>query len=340
MEILRNIPLNSLTTLRLGGPAAYLSHITSIEALRECLEWARNKNFPFMVLGEGSNVLAQDEGYDGLVLIMNIKGRHIIENGSVVELVACAGENWDGLVKYAIENGLYGIENLSGIPGSVGATPIQNIGAYGTEVKNVIKWVEIFDSKTMKTVKLSNNECGFGYRDSVFKKPQSRFLIITRVCFTLKKRGTLNTSYRDVSNYFKEKGVKPTLISLRTAILSIRGKKFPDLCKIGTAGSFFKNPIIRKKDLKILLKTYKDLPFFEIDEDKDKVKIPLAWILEHVCNMKGWKRGNFETFSKHALVFVHRGNGTTKELKKFASMVAQCVKEKTNIDIHPEVTYL
>ena len=340
MEILRNIPLNSLTTLRLGGPAAYLIHIASIEVLREAIEWAQGKNLPLMVLGEGSNVLAPDEGHEGLVLIMNIKGLHVIETGSVVELVACAGENWDGLVKYAIENGLYGIENLSGIPGSVGATPIQNIGAYGTEIKNMIKWVEIFDPKTMKTVKLYNNECGFGYRDSIFKNPQSRSLIVTRVCFILKKHGILNTSYRDVSNYFKEKDVKPTLISLRTAILSIRGKKFPNLYKVGTAGSFFKNPIIRKKDLEILLKTHKDLPFFEIDEDKDKVKIPLAWILEHVCNMKGWKRGNFETFSKHALVFVHSGNGTTKELKEFASMVAQCVKEKTNIDIQPEVTYL
>jgi len=218
------------------------------------------------------------------------------------------------------------------------ATPIQNIGAYGTEVKNVIKWVEIFDSNKMEIVVLSNNECGFGYRDSIFKKPQSRSLIVTRVCFTLKKHGTLNTSYRDVSNYFKEKNVKPTLTSLRTAILSIRGKKFPDLYKVGTAGSFFKNPIIAKKDLNILLKTYKDLPFFEIDDDK--VKIPLAWILEHVCDMKGWKRGNFETFTKHALVFVHSGNGTTKELKEFASMVSQCVKEKTNIEIQPEVTYL
>ena len=232
MEILRNIPLNSLTTLRLGGPAAYLSHIASIEVLREAIEWAQGKNLPLIVLGEGSNVLAPDEGHEGLVLIMNIKGLHVIETGSVVELGACAGENWDGIVKYAIENGLYGIENLSGSPGSVGATPIQNIGAYGTEIKNMIKWVEIFDSRTMKTVKLYNNECGFGYRDSIFKNPQSRSLIVTRVCFILKKHGILNTSYRDVSNYFKEKDVKPTLISLLTAILSIRGKKFPNLKKV------------------------------------------------------------------------------------------------------------
>lgn len=338
MEILRNIPLSSLTTFRLGGPAAYLSRIVSIEALNKALIWVRERSLPFLVLGEGSNVLAPDEGFAGLVLIMNIKGRHVIENESSVDLVACAGENWDMLVKYAIERGLYGIENLSGIPGSVGATPIQNVGAYGTEVKNVIKWVEVFDTKIMKTVKLSNSDCGFVYRDSVFKKSESRHLIITRVCFKLQKDGTLNTSYHDVEDYFKGKNVEPTLANLRDAVLFIRKQKFPELNRVGTAGSFFKNPIIEKKDLQALLKSYPDTPFFEVEEGH--VKIPLAWILEHICGLKGWKRGNFETFVRQPLVIIHSGGGTTKELKDFASFIKQCVKERTNIDIQPEVTYV
>ena len=281
--------------------------------------------------------MINDEGYKGLVIKIDIKG--------VTGLKVGAGENWDDFVSQCVKNGLYGIENLSGIPGTVGASLVQNIGAYGVEVKDVIESVEVFDTETLTTKILSNKDCNFGYRDSIFKKPKGKKYIITYVTFKLKKEGKLNIEYKDVKNYFIEKGIIPTLQEVRKTILEIRKGKFPDLSKYGTAGSFFKNPIIKKEQYEKLLKEYPSIPHYEIYTasggiDELNMKIPLAWILDNVCNIKGIRKGNVGVYEKQPLVLVNWGGATAQEVKKYAEEITILVKQKTGIDIEPEVQYI
>ena len=290
-------------------------------------------------------------------------------------VVAGAGESWDALVAQAVGRGLWGVENLSGIPGTVGAAPIQNIGAYGTEVKNTIEWVEVFDTKTGKSKKFSNEKCEFGYRDSIFKHPEGKSLIVTRVALRLKKSGTPNLEYKDLKNYFgrgeqesrtpppfqggdKRGGSFPSLEEIRRAVLEIRSKKFPDLREFGTAGSFFKNPVISKEKFDELKKKFPNLPGFELrikparlQPDRIvlagnsrsgggeglKIKIPLAWILDNVCGLKGYRKGDVALFEQQPVVLVNFGNASAKEIQAFAKEVSLCVKEKTDIEIEWEV---
>ena len=324
-----------------------------------------------------------------------------------VLVVAGAGENWDALVSEAVKRGLWGIENLSGIPGTVGAAPIQNIGAYGTEIKETVKWVEVFDTRTGTFKQLSNADCRFAYRDSIFKKPEGRSFIVTRVALRLKKSGVPNLEYKDLKNYFfgethssfpkgggesasrrvlnpsppsavlpLRKGELLTLAAIRAAVLLIRSKKFPDLNQFGTAGSFFKNPIVSKEKFDELKKKYPDLPGFLIScspfpkgstpsseegfkssglpvrrlaggEDsatsfkkggiEERVKIPLAWVFDNICGLKGFEKGNVRLFEKQPIVLVQNGSASSEEIESFAKEIAENVKEKTGIDVEWEV---
>jgi UDP-N-acetylmuramate dehydrogenase len=281
-------------------------------------------------------MLISDSGFDGLVVRMNTKG--IVRSGNVLSVQA--GEVWDDLVAYAVNADIYGFENLSAIPGSVGAAPVQNIGAYGVEICNLIQSVRAFDTIDMSFIELSNAACAFGYRDSIFKHHKGRY-IITRVDFTATYTSRVYLEYKDLKEYFKqdiESGHVLTPLQVREAVIAIRTAKLPDWKHWGTAGSFFKNPIVSQHVYDALKTKYPDMPFFP--ESDGMVKIPLGWILDKVCNMKGLKHGRVRVYEKQALVLVSEFGATAQEVKDLARILIDCVKEKTGIDIEGEVEWV
>ena len=337
MNIEEHFETAPLTTFKIGGKAAYLARVQSVAELKEALTWAKEKDVRTFVLGGGSNVVMPDGDFDRLVLKIEIEGIEERVKDDSVLLISGAGESWDRLVEYSVERGLYGIENLSSIPGTVGASPIQNIGAYGSEVKDTIEWVEALDIRTQEIRLFANEECQFGYRNSFFKSPEGKNYIVTRVAFRLSKNGKCVTSYKDVVRYMEEKGIEaPTLSQQRNAIIEIRSKKFPDLSKIGTAGSFFKNPIIAKEKYEALLKEYPDMPSYPVDELN--VKVPFAWILDTIFKVKGTYEGPIGFFEKQPLVVVNMGGGTQEQIKDLTQKIIDRANEELGISIEREVT--
>lgn len=353
MNIQEDVSLGELTTLKVGGRARYFAVITTSDELQEAIIFAKGKKVPLVVLGGGSNVLIANGEINALVAKIEIRGVTWEDRESSFLVIAGAGESWDGLVLQAVSKGLWGIENLSGIPGTVGAAPIQNIGAYGTEVKDIIEWVEVFDTKTGEAKRLSREDCKFGYRDSVFKHSKGKEFIVTRVAFRLRKNGTPNVEYKDLTSRISnskflisnltgekkdEKEIAPR--DIRRAVLEIRSGKFPDLKEFGTAGSFFKNPIIPEAQFSELKKKFPNLPGFPLPSTVyglPSVKVPLAWILEHLCGLKGFEKGNVKLFQKQPIVLVHNGCAAAEEIEVFANEVVEKVKAKTGIEIEWEV---
>lgn len=289
---------------------------------------------PLCVLGGGSNILFNDEGFSGMVLAMSLRGSSAAREGRDVLATAAAGEAWDDFVRHTVDNNFHGLENCSGIPGLVGAAPIQNVGAYGVEVSDCIEWVDVLNGKTGSLRRLTNAECEFAYRDSVFKREEGKDYIVTSVCFRLSLEKRLNTSYKDVARYFNDCGRAPTLRSVREAILRVRGRKFPDLTRHGTVGSFFKNPNVSKTHADKLARMYPDMPMFRYETG---VKIPLAWILDNVCNLKGYRKRAVGLWEKQPLVLVNYGGATQRDIVLFAREIAARVRDATNINIEPEV---
>lgn len=344
--------LKDHTTFKIGGPAKRFVEVATLSDLVSAVASARDTQTPILILGGGSNILVSDQGFDGTVIKIATTGIRYVADGMSVRVVAEAGESWDGLVADTVARGLFGLENLSGIPGTVGAAPIQNIGAYGVEVKDTIEWVEVLDKHTLETKRLSHADCQFAYRHSFFKTPPGKSLVVLRVCFLLKKNGTLNLVYKDIGEYGLKNNIeKFTLITLRQAILEIRKSKFPDLTQYGTAGSFFKNPIICQEHYDGLKKHWPNLPGFPVDAEQrgtnaDQcgrnsnivlVKVSLAWILDTVCGLKGTREGNVGLFQNQPLVLTNFGGAMAKEVSNFAKKVTELVLEKTGISIEPEV---
>ncbi|MBI2577216.1 MAG: UDP-N-acetylmuramate dehydrogenase [Candidatus Wildermuthbacteria bacterium] len=335
-----NVVLGDYTTFRIGGYAKYFFAAKTNEDIAKAVRAAKSVGMPLFVLGGGSNILVSDKGFEGLVLKIETKGIETKEStAEEVEMSACAGENWDEFVSASVEQNLYGLENLSGIPGTVGAAPVQNIGAYGCEVKDTLSWAEVFNVETFEFSIKHAAECEFGYRESIFKKPEGERFIILRVAFILRKNGTPRTDYKDVGRYLKEHAISnPTLPQIRKAILEIRGGKFPDLRIMGTAGSFFKNPIISEERYKTLLTRFPELPSYKAAGNS--FKIPLAWILDYVCKIKGIRKGNVGAFEKQPLVIVNFGGAVADEVKQFVEEIRYDVKEKTGIEVEYEVRFL
>ena len=339
MEILKNVPLNIHSTFKLGGSASYFIVVNDVEELKEAVAFAKSIDQPHLVAGGFSNMLFGDGGYEGVVIKNGIGGYEFFEKNGSVFVGAGAGVSWDQFVQDMIDRDLYGVENLSGIPGSVGATPIQNVGAYGTEVSDVISWVEVLNTETMETELFTNRMCDFDYRDSFFKSPAGKKYIVTEVGFKLETHAPFNISYKDLRNYFNEGDTKPTLQSVRNAVLGIRKKKFPDLNTYGCGGSFFKNPIVSERTLIDLRKRFgEDVPCFKIDDDT--YKVPLAWILEHAVPWKGVRRGSVGVHSGQPLVLVHYGKGSAKEMKQLADDITLSISSEANILITPEVSFV
>ncbi|MBU1557983.1 UDP-N-acetylmuramate dehydrogenase [Patescibacteria group bacterium] len=347
MKIQKNISLKEYTTFKVGGEAKYFAVINGIEDLKQAVNFAKQNSLPVFVLGGGSNLLISDEGVDGLVLKMEIKGTDFAsqnpssqaerDNSGIVQVTAGAGEIWDNLVEKCVEKGLSGLENLSLIPGTVGASAVQNIGAYGIEACDVINWVEVFDIKTGEIKKLTGVFCKFNYRDSIFKKEEGKDLIVTRVAYNLQKEGELKMDYKDIQEYFDKHNFKKeqaTLKQLRNAIIEIRKSKLPNCEKVGTAGSYFKNPTIAKKQLDKLLQKYPELPHYESGQ---QFKIPLAYVLDKILGLKGFKEGCAGLYENQPLVLVNYGKSDCKNIKNLAQKIQKEVKDKTGLDIDSEV---
>ncbi|MBX4210760.1 UDP-N-acetylmuramate dehydrogenase [Candidatus Parcubacteria bacterium] len=336
MKIEENVQLKNLNTFRIGGNARYFCTIESVSDLQEAVAFALEKKIPLFVLGEGSNVLITDDGFAGLVIQVRIKGISWTEKEDYVLAEVAAGENWDNFVGEAVKRGLFGIENLSGIPGTVGATPVQNIGAYGGEISNVIVEVKVCDSLTGETASLINSECEFSYRDSIFKRPEGKHWVISSVVYRLVKNGQLKTDYKDIAAYFSSLGVvNPTLSDVRDVVLDIRRTKLPDVAKVGTAGSYFKNPIIKKDVYDELSKKFVGLPNFPVNESH--VKIPIAWIIDNVLHLKGFRQGDAAVHENQPLVLVNLGNSNSYEVLRLADLIKLKVKDATGIDLEEEV---
>lgn len=344
MVFQENVSLRGFNTFKIGGNAKYFCVVKNTEELKEAIYFTKENKITFFVLGGGSNTLFNDEGFEGLVIKMEMTGRNLVEGDSKGEIWFSveAGENWDESVKFAVENNFYGIENLSGIPGTVGGAAVQNIGAYGAEVGDSILEVEVFDISDMKTKTLSAKKCLFSYRDSIFKKSEGKNYIVTRVIFSLKKDGKLNTDYKDVALICHSRGGgnldSINLKNLRSVILEIRAKKFPDLNKFGTAGSFFKNPTVAKNFYEQLREKYPNIIAYSVDDES--FRIPLAWILDNVCGLKGFRKGAVGLYENQPLVLTNFGGASANDVKNLSNEIKQKVKEKTGIEIEPEVVFV
>ncbi len=334
MIVEENVPLVPLTTFGIGGQALFLVRVATVDELQEALEFAKKKELKILILGGGSNMLVSDAGWGGLVIKIEINGVELIEEKTM--LIASAGERWDALVERAVQENLWGIENLSGIPGTVGGATVQNIGAYGAALSQTLKWVEVYDTETGAVKKMSNAECSFDYRDSFFKHDAGRHIVL-RAAFILSTMPQPNISYKDLAARFA--GSSPSLAAIRDVVLEIRKGKFPDLSIEGTAGSFFKNPIIEQRQAQALQKQYPGMPLFDMPETTG-VKVPLAWFLDYrhgVFDMRELQIGGARLFEKQPLVIVAQKNTSAHEVLMLAQKIKKEVKEKLLIDIEEEV---
>ncbi len=336
MEIKENVSLAPLTTFKIGGVAMYFCVAKNQNDVQQAILFSKEKKLPIFILGGGSNVLISDHGFNGLVIKNEIFGIKYTEDVDSVIVEVGAGEVWDDLVSSTVVKGLSGIENLSGIPGLVGAAPVQNIGAYGSEIKDCVTFVETVNLKDGDYKIFSNDECKFSYRDSFFKSEAGKNYIITKVTLKLSKNASPNISYKDLKEHFTKIGNdKPNPKEIRETVLSIRAGKMPDFQKLGTAGSFFKNPIITKTHFEELKNKFPLLPGHDVGENL--VKVPLAWILDNVCALKGYNKGFVGLYEKQPLVVVTKKGATTNAVLSLAKEIEEEVFKKTKIKIEKEV---
>ncbi len=345
LELKEYVSLAPLTTLLIGGTARYFVRAESEEQVAEAVEFAAKNDLKLFILGGGSNVLVSDDGFDGLVIQVNIKGITNVSTSNPQsailnpQLVAAAGEDWDGFVEHCVKNDLAGIENLSGIPGFVGGTPVQNVGAYGQEVAETIVSVRCFDRGTSEFVSLSNAECGFTYRTSIFNSTHRDRFIVLSVSFELKRGGELKIDYKDLAEHFGNR--RPSLGEVRDAVLKIRRLKSmvidADDPNSRSAGSFFKNPVIEIDKLHELRSRFADLPSFKFS---DKVKLPAAWLIEHAGFSKGFAMGGAGISANHTLALINRGGTTADEMLALMQAIQLAVNAKFGIDLQPEPVFV
>jgi UDP-N-acetylmuramate dehydrogenase len=335
-DIRQNCPLRDLNTFHIDAGARYFCECRSIKDLRELISEPVFLKESRLILGEGSNILFSDD-FDGLVIRPAISGREIIgEDRSTVQIQVGAGENWDDFVAWTATWNFGGIENLSLIPGSVGSSPIQNIGAYGVEVEQAIERVFAIDILTGQKLTFENEACKFRYRDSIFKGSWKHKCIVTSVVFRLAKKPVLNTGYKLVAEKMAEKA-RQDVETLRQVIIEIRESKLPDPDKLGNAGSFFKNPVIPEEQYESLFKKYPDIPSYPAPAGARK--IPAAWLIEQ-CGWKGKRKGDAGTFEKQPLVLVNHGNATGRQILDLAKGIEEDIIGKYGIKLEKEVNII
>ena len=332
-----DIPLAPLTTFRIPASARLFATYSSVDELRTISFTPEFLENPVFHLGGGSNVLFRGD-FDGLVLRSRIMGiKRYDKDDDTSFLIAGAGEEWTSLVDYAVGQGLAGLENLAAIPGTVGAAPVQNIGAYGAEVADVIHNVECFDCLTHNTVTLSNAECRFGYRDSIFKNEGKGRYVITRVSFRLKRSSEARSLHYGPLKHFAESiGHAPSIAEVAAEVTRIRNAKLPDPREIGSAGSYFKNPVVRIYFFREVMSTLcPDIPYYPTG-DPNYVKIPAGWLIEH-AGLKGFSVGGAEVYPRQCLVIANRGGATAEDVLAVQNHVVDTVLSTFGVTLRPEV---
>ncbi|HVP38733.1 MAG TPA: UDP-N-acetylmuramate dehydrogenase [Candidatus Saccharimonadales bacterium] len=369
MNVRENVALAAYTTLGVGGPARWLAEAATEEEVREALSFAALHELPLLVLGGGSNVLVADSGFPGVVLRVALRGVRTTTEGPVEVLEAGAGESWDEFVALCVRGGLGGLECLSGIPGTVGGTPVQNVGAYGQEVAAVLRCVRVLDRATGEARTLTRYECGFGYRASVFNTAARDRYVVLRVAFALPRDAAPHLQYRDVREYFAARSGPaagpPTLAEAREAVLAIRRRKAmllePGDPDSRSAGSFFKNPVVSAADCaRIESAAGPGLPRYAVNGTTSEApagahgtapaagaptpsapspslfKLPAAWLIERSGFARGHTRGRAGISSKHALAIVNRGGATAAEILELAREIRGGVEAKFGVRLEPE----
>jgi UDP-N-acetylmuramate dehydrogenase len=338
MNIIENYPLLKLNTFGVDVKAKYFASINSINELIEVTKTNVFTDLELLILGGGSNILFTKD-FDGLVILNNIKGKEIIDqNQQSIFLKIGAGENWHELVMYCVDNGWGGVENLSLIPGNTGTAPMQNIGAYGVEIKETFVELEALEISTGKIVKFNNSDCEFGYRESVFKNKMKNQYIILNITLELKKNPVLNINYGDVEAILESQNINnPSIKEVSSAIISIRQSKLPDPKKIGNSGSFFKNPIVSLDQLEFIKKKYPNVVNYEINENE--FKIAAGWLIER-AGWKGKKFNNYGVHEKQALVLVNYGLANGMEIFDLSEKIILDIKDKFGITLEREVNII
>ena len=342
MMIKENISLKQYNTFGINVAAKYFAEFTTVDELHELLEVKKqqtiNNKQQALILGGGSNILFTKD-FNGLVLKNNISGIKIVhEDDHYLYVQVGAGENWNSFVQHCLQHGWAGVENLSLIPGNVGASPMQNIGAYGVEIKNVFYSLEAFHLKEKKSVNFSLNDCAFGYRESVFKTKFKNQFAITSVTYRLNKVPEFNISYGAVEQEIQKAGVKELSIkAIADAVISIRSSKLPDPNTIGNAGSFFKNPHVSAGDFDKLKEQFPKIVGY-VQENGD-FKLAAGWMIEY-CGWKGFRRGDAGCHHWQSLVLVNYGNASGKEIYDLSEEVLQSVKERFGVELEREVNII
>lgn len=334
MHIEEQVPLAPLTTFGIGGPARYFVTVHSKDELQEALVFAQEKKLSIFVLGGGSNVLVDDRGFDGLVIHIRIEGIDFEMQGSYTIVVVGAGELWDSFVSEAVDKELWGVENLSGIPGTVGGAVVGNIGAYGQVQSQTLAWVEALDTTSDAMVRLETTQCHFGYRESIFTHMRGRYIVL-RAAYILSHTMRPDLSYADLKNTF-ENIPTPAVLDIRETVLRIREGKFPDLLVEGSAGSFFKNPILSKEEAEKLQALYPAMPQFRMPETEG-IKVPLGWLIDHVLHLKGYSEDGARLFEKQALVIAAARGTSANAVRALANIVREKIFNECGIEIEHEV---
>lgn len=338
MQIRENISLRTYNTFGIEASAKYFTSFKSIAELQELTTSALFNTNPLFILGGGSNILLTKD-VDGLVAKNEIDGITVVnEDEEHIYLKAGAGVNWHRLVMFCVENNFAGMENLSLIPGNTGASPMQNIGAYGVEIKDIFHQLEAFHIREKACRTFSLAECEFGYRESVFKRRYKGQFIITSVTFRLNKEPVFQTSYGVIQQELENMGVRELNIrAISQAVINIRSSKLPDPKQVGNAGSFFKNPQVEKALFEKLRTYYPAIPFFPFDDEH--VKVPAGWLIEQ-CGWKGYRKGDAGCYPKQALVLVNYGKAKGEEILRLSEEILLSVKEKFAIQLEREVNIL
>lgn len=342
MNFQENISLKPYNTFGVEAKTQYFAEVNSEEELVEVLQQYKNlhvenpQRLPIMFLGGGSNILFTKD-FEGLVIKLNLKGisEEMMSEDEVL-VTAKAGENWHQFVMYCLEKNYGGLENLSLIPGNVGTSPMQNIGAYGTEIKDTFVGCKVLNLETLQIESFDKEQCKFGYRDSIFKQEGKGKYVILEVTFALTtKKHKIKTDYGAIKSELEKMDIEnPTIQDVSKAVVTIRQSKLPDPNVTGNAGSFFKNPTIPKKQFEDLQKKFPGIHFYPTG---DMVKIPAGWLIEN-CGWKGKQIGNVASHELQALVIVNKtGNATGKEIFDFSTMIIDSVKEKFGIELEREV---
>lgn len=336
IEIQENVLLGPLTTLGVGGRARLFARAKTEEHVLQVVDFARTKGLGLFILGGGSNVVVADNGFDGLVLQIDLRG---VDETTASTVRVGAGEDWDKFVARCVEADQAGVECLSGIPGRVGGTPIQNVGAYGQEVSSTIVDVRCFDRHAGAIVTMSNAQCGFQYRRSVFNSTHRERYIVLSVTFELRHRGDPLIAYKDLADHFA--GRSPTLSEVREAVLAIRRAKSMVIDEADpnsrSAGSFFKNPVISSEHLDRLRNSFPQMPYFDAENG---AKVPAAWLIEQAGFAKGFALGNAGISLKHTLAVINRGGASAAEILVLRDMIRSGVARTFDIELETEPVFV